>query len=301
MVGGNRMKKRIKRSLGDRIFDIVNTIFMIGMMIIMLYPFWYVAMASFSNSSHLMAHTGILLKPLDFTLDAYRMVAKNPNLISGYLNTILIVGVGTFSSTLVTALGAFVMSRKPFPFKRILMFMMIFTMYFSGGMIPTYILNNNWLHLGNNRLVLILPALVTTYNLIILRTGFEAIPDSLEESAKLDGAKDITILFKIIIPVAMPSIAVIILYYAVGYWNSWFEASIYMTDRSKYPLQVILREILIMNNTAEMGAGEGGNAVAIAESIKYATVMVATVPILCIYPFLQKYFVKGTMIGAVKG
>ena len=295
------MKKSIKRNLGDKIFDIVNTILMIGMIVIMLYPFWYVAMASFSNSSYLMAHTGLLLKPLDFTLDAYRMVAKNPNLISGYLNTILIVGVGTFSSTLVTALGAFVMSRKPFPFKRVLMFMMIFTMYFSGGMIPTYILNNNWLHLGNNRLVLILPALVTTYNLIILRTGFEAIPDSLEESAKLDGAKDITILFKIIIPVAMPSISFIILYYAVGYWNSWFEASIYLTDRSKYPLQVILREILIMNSTSEMGVGEGGDAAAIAESIKYATVMVATVPILCIYPFLQKYFVKGTMIGAVKG
>lgn len=297
----NKRKNRIKRSMGDHIFEICNTMFMIFIIVIMLYPFWYVAMASFSNSNHLMAHTGLLLKPIDFNLDAYRMVAKNPNLLTGYMNTIFVVLVGTCSSTLVTALGAYVMSRQHFPFKRGIMFMMIFTMYFNGGMIPTYIMNNNWLHLGNNRLVLILPALVTTYNLIVMRTGFESIPYSLEESAKLDGAKDITILFKIIIPVALPSMAVIILFYAVSYWNAWFDASIYLTDRSKYPLQVILREILIMNSTSEMGAGEGGDAAAIAESIKYATIMVATVPILMIYPFVQKYFVKGAMVGAVKG
>lgn len=297
----NKQKRRIKKSMGDWIFDIVNTTIMIGIIIIMLYPFWYVAMASFSNSNYLMAHEGLLLKPLKFTLSAYKMVFKNPNIISGYVNTILIVGIGTFCSTLMTALGAYVMSRQPFPFKRVLMFIMVFTMYFSGGMIPTYILNNNWLHLGNNRAVLILPVLVTTYNMVVMRSGFEAIPYSLEESAKIDGANDILILFKIIIPVALPSMAVIILFYAVGYWNSWFQASIYLTDRAKYPLQVILREILIMNSTSEMGVGESGDAAAIAESIKYATIMVATVPILCIYPFIQKYFVKGTMVGAVKG
>lgn len=181
------------------------------------------------------------------------------------------------------------------------MLMMIFTMYFSGGMIPDYILRNNWLHLGNDRLVLILPALVSTYNLIVMRTGFAAIPDSLEESARIDGASEFTILMRIIIPVALPCMAVIILFYAVSYWNSWFEASIYLTDRKKYPLQVILREILIVNSTTEMQVGESGNAQAIGESIKYATIMVATVPILLIYPFLQKYFVKGIMVGAVKG
>ena len=274
---------------------------MLLVIVIMLYPFWYVAMASFSNSNLLVAHKGMLLWPLDFNWDAYRMVAKNPNLLTGYLNTIVIVVVGTLCSTMMTALGAYVMSRKPFPFQKAMMFLMIFTMYFSGGLIPNYILLNNWLHLGNNRLVLILPALVTTYNLIVMRTGFEAIPDSLEESAKIDGAKDLTILLKIIIPVALPSMAVIILFYAVSYWNAWFEASIYLTDRAKYPLQVILREILIINSTSEMTAGESGNAVAIEESIKYATIMVATVPILLIYPFVQKYFVKGVMVGAVKG
>ena len=294
-------KKRRKHRWKDIGFDTVNTIFMILIIVIMLYPFWYVAMASFSNSNQLMAHKGLLLAPLDFNLEAYRMVAKNPNLVSGYTNTILIVVAGTFCSTLMTALGAYVMSRKPFPFQRLMMFMMIFTMYFSGGMIPQYILLNNWLHLRDNRLVLILPALVTTYNLIVMRTGFAAIPDSLEESAKIDGATDFTILFKIIIPVALPSMAVIILFYAVSYWNAWFEASIYLTDRAKYPLQVILREILIINSTAAMEAGESGNSAAIAESIKYATIMVATIPILLIYPFVQKYFVKGVMVGAVKG
>ncbi len=293
--------KRGRRKRNDIIFDAINTIFMILVIVIMLYPLWYVAMASFSDSNHLMAHKGLLLAPLDFNFDAYRMVFKNPNLASGYLNTLLIVVVGTFFSTLMTALGAYVMSRKPFPFQKPMMFLMIFTMYFSGGMIPNYILLNNWLHLGNNRLVLILPALVTTYNLIVMRTGFEAIPDSLEESAKIDGATEVTILFRIIIPVALPSMAVIILFYAVSYWNSWFEASIYLTDRAKYPLQVILREILIVNSTSEMQVGEIGNAVAIGESIKYATIMVATIPILLIYPFVQKYFVKGLMVGAVKG
>lgn len=290
-----------KQSINDRIFNLINTLIMIGIMIVTLYPFWYVAMASFSNSYKLMAHTGLLLLPLDFNLDAYRLVAKNPNLVTGYINTIGIVLIGTVTSTVMTALGAYVMSRKPFPFKRILMFMMIFTMYFSGGLIPSYILCNNWLHLGNNRLVLILPSLVTTYNLIVMRTGFESIPDSLEESAKIDGASDLKILFRIIIPVALPSMAVIILFYAVGYWNAWFEASIYLTDRSKYPLQVILREILIVNSTSGMTAGESGDIEAIGESIKYVTIMVATVPILIVYPFVQKYFVKGAMIGAVKG
>lgn len=290
-----------KQKWSDRIFRIVNTVFMILLMIITLYPFWYVAMASCSDSNVLMAHTGLLLKPLHFNLNAYRMVAKNPNLLSGYTNTILIVVVGTLSSTIMTAIGAYVMSRKPFPFQKAMMLMMIFTMYFSGGMIPDYILRNNWLHLGNNRLVLILPALVSTYNLIVMRTGFAAIPDSLEESARIDGASEFTILMRIIIPVALPCMAVIILFYAVSYWNSWFEASIYLTDRKKYPLQVILREILIVNSTTEMQVGESGNAQAIGESIKYATIMVATVPILLIYPFLQKYFVKGIMVGAVKG
>ena len=291
----------IKRNPGDKVFDIVNSLFMLFIMFITLYPLWYVAMASFSNSNLLLANKGALWLPLDFTIDAYKLVFKNRNLFSGYMNTIFVVVVGTIASTFITAIGAFVMSRKAFPGKRFLMFMMVFTMYFSGGMIPSYLLNNNWLHLGNNRLVLILPVLISTYNLIVMRTGFEAVPDSLEESAKIDGATDFQVLFKIFIPVALPSMAVVILFYAVGYWNSWFNAVIYLKDRSMYPISVIIREILILNSNSEMLIGQTGDVAPIAESIKYATIMVATVPILIVYPYLQKYFVKGTTVGAVKG
>lgn len=290
-----------KKNIKDMIFVMCNTLFLLFLAIIMIYPIWYVAMASLSNSAHLMAHEGLLLWPLDFNISSYKMVAKNPNIITGYVNTILIVAIGTVGSVLFTLMGAYVMSRKPFPFKKFFMIMMVITMYFSGGMIPTFILNNNWLHLGNNRLVLILPSLVATYNLVIMRTGFEAVPDSLEESAKIDGASDFKILFKIMLPVVMPSLAVIALYYAVSYWNSWFNASIYLKERAKFPLQLILREILIQNNVDSMDGGAEGDALAIAESIKYATIMVATIPILLVYPFVQKYFVKGAMLGAIKG
>ena len=290
-----------KRSFGDRAFDIINTIFMLFVIVIMAYPLWYVLMASLSDSNYLAAHRGVLLWPLKFTTEAYKMVFTNPNIISGYSNTILIVVAGTLSNVFFTLMAAYVMSRKPFPGKKIFMIMMVITMYFSGGIIPQYILNNNWLGLGNNRLVLILPGLVATYNMVILRTGLEAIPDSLEESARLDGANEFQILFKIMVPVAKASIAVISLYYAVTHWNAWFNAAIYLRDRAKHPLQLILREILINNDVANMMGGEDASNLAIAESIKYATIMVATVPILCIYPFVQKYFVKGAMIGAVKG
>lgn len=290
-----------KRSLGDRTFDVFNTLFLLFMIVIMLYPLWHVLMASLSDSNYLAAHSGALIWPLKFNIEAYRMVFKNPNIVSGYANTILIVVSGTLSSTFCTLLAAYVMSRKPFPGKKFFMIMMVVTMYFSGGLIPTYILNNNWLHLGNNRLVLVLPALVATYNMVILRTGLEAVPDSLEESARIDGANEFQILFRVVLPVALPALAVVLLYYAVSYWNSWFSAAIYLRDRAKYPLQVILREILINNSTQSMTMGESGDTLAIAESIKYATIMVATVPILCIYPFVQKYFVKGAMVGAVKG
>lgn len=293
------MKRR--RSIGDTIFVLCNTLFLLFMAVIMLYPLWYVAMASLSNSAHLMSHEGLLLLPLDFNIESYRMVAKNPNIITGYANTLLITGAGTIFNVLFTAMGAYVMSRKPFPFKKFFMIMMVITMYISGGMIPSYILNNNWLHLGDNRLVLILPGLVTTYNLVIMRSGLEAVPDSLEESAKIDGASEFQVLFRIMLPVALPALAVITLYYAVSHWNSWFAASIYLRDSSKYPLQLILRSILINNSTGSMTEGVEGDQMAIAESIKYATIMVATIPILLVYPFVQKYFVKGAMIGAVKG
>ena len=290
-----------KHSISDKIFMICNTLFLLFLALIMTYPLWHVAMSSFSDSMRLKAHEGLLLWPLEFSVDAYKMVAKNPNIIPGYANTILIVVTGTLANVFFTALGAYVMSRKPFPFQKFFMILMVLTMYISGGLIPSYILVSKWLHLSNNRLALILPQLVSTFNLVIMRAGFESVPESLEDSAKIDGASDFRILFQIMLPVVKASVAVITLYYAVNHWNAWFDASIYLTDRSKMPLQVILREILIQNDVSEMDNGLDQNAIAIAESIKHAMIMVATVPVLLIYPFVQKYFVKGAMLGAVKG
>ena len=174
-------------------------------------------------------------------------------------------------------------------------------MFFGGGMIPTYIVVYKWLNLGNNIWALILPGLISTYNLTIMRTNFSALPDSLEEAAKIDGANDIVILFKIIIPLSLPIIAVMALFYGVAHWNSWFQAMLYIRDRDMYPLQLILREILLINDASNMGDVGAGNQFFLGESIKYASIIVATVPILFAYPFLQKYFVRGIMSGAVKG
>lgn len=184
--------------------------------------------------------------------------------------------------------------------KNFIMVLMLFTMYFSGGLIPSYITIKS-LGLYNSLLALILPGAISTYNLIIMRTSFQGIPSELEEAAYLDGAGHLSIIWNVILPLSKAIIAVMVLYYGVAHWNSWFGASIYLNDRNKYPLQLILREILLQNDVSNMAGSSGGDEYSIAESIKYAVIIVATAPILCIYPFLQKYFVKGVMIGALKG
>lgn len=221
----------------------------------------------------------------------------------GYLNTIFVVVAGVCLNIAFTSLAAYCLSRKGLYWQKPLMMMMVFTMYFSGGLIPVYLTNTQMYHLTNSYWSLILPGLISTYNLIIMRTSFMALPDSLEESAKLDGAGAIRILISIVIPLSMPVIAVMTLYYAVGHWNAWFDASIYIKTREKFPLQLILREILIINDTNSMtqGSADASDQMAIGATVKYAVIVVSTVPILCVYPFLQKYFQKGVMIGAVKG
>lgn len=291
----------IKKTWGEKIFDVVNVLIMLLLVVICVYPILYVFFASLSDSDKLLAHSGLLLKPLGFNIDAYMKVFKNPDIIRGYGNTIFIVVVGVFLNVFITSLGAYVLSRKDAYLKGILMKLITFTMFFGGGLIPMYLTIKD-LGLLNKIWALIIPGLISTYNLIIMRTSFMAIPDSLEESAKLDGANDFTILFRIILPLSKPVIAVMVLYYGVSHWNSWFSAMVYLRDRTLYPLQLILREILINNSTANMTGTAGiGEAALIGESIKYATIMVATLPILAVYPFLQKYFVKGVMIGALKG
>jgi putative aldouronate transport system permease protein len=291
-----------KRGIGDYIFDTANVIILFFIMIITLYPFTHVLSASLSEARLLDGYSGILLYPKGFSVQAYRLVFKNPNILSGYTNTIIILVAATSLNIVLTSMGAYIVSRNQFAIRRPLMLMIIFTMYFSGGMIPRYLLINNYLKLSNNLLALILPGAISGYNLIVMRTNFESIPVSLEESAKLDGANDFTVLFKIIIPLSKATIAVMVLFYGVAHWNAWFDAVLFIRERHLYPLQLILREILISNSTESMmGSVSGGEQFYMSENIKYATIMVATVPILLIYPFIQKYFVKGVMIGAVKG
>lgn len=291
---------RIKRTMGEKLFNIFNTCIMCLLMFITLYPLWHVAMASISDGSQIISHTGALFKPLGFSLEAYKLVFKNPMVGRGYLNTIFVVVVGVAINILMTSVGAYFLSRKDVFWKKYVMMAIVFTMYFSGGLIPFYFTVKG-LHLDNTLWALIIPGMISTFNLIIMRTAFMAIPDSLEESAKIDGANHFTILFRIVLPLAGPTIAVMILYYGVGHWNAWFNAMIFLRKRELYPLQLILREILIQNSFTDNGLSTGDDALKLAEVMKYAIIMVGTLPILCIYPFLQKYFVKGVMIGAVKG
>ncbi|MFT4107878.1 MAG: carbohydrate ABC transporter permease [Lacrimispora sp.] len=291
---------KVKRSKGERAFSVFNYILLTAIIIICLYPVWYVAAASISNSNLLTQHTGLLLKPAGLSFEAYKKVFQNPMIGKGYLNTLFLLVIGVFLDLVMTSLGAYFLSRKGVMFKRPIMMLIVFTMFFSGGMIPFY-LNLKDLHLTNTLWGLIVPFMISTYNLIILRTSFESIPDSLIEAAQIDGAEHFTILMQIVIPLSKAILAVMVLYYGVSIWNSWFWASAIIRTREMYPLQVILREILMQNDVSSMTAGAGAmDTEAIGMTIKYATIMVATLPILCVYPFLQKHFTKGTMMGAVK-
>ncbi|WP_240416007.1 carbohydrate ABC transporter permease [Paenibacillus periandrae] len=291
----------VKKTVGDYIFDSVNLIILAALAVITAYPFVYVIFASLSSADELTAHSGLLLKPLNLSLAAYKAVLKNPIIYSGYMNTLFIVVVGTAYNIIMTSMGAFVLSRKDFFWRKPITIMIVFTMFFGGGLIPNFLLVKN-LGLMDSLWALIIPGAIGTWNLIIMRTAFQGIPDSLVESAHIDGAHDFIILFKIILPLALPTIAVMVLYYGVGHWNAWFGAMIYLRNRELWPLQLALREILISNSTDEMMSGTvAQDRAAIGETIKYATIMVATLPILAAYPFLQKYFVKGVMVGALKG
>lgn len=294
---------KIKESKSRIAFEIFNTVFMFFMVIITLYPLLYVLFASFSDSAALTRlGGGILLHPLNFTTDAYVKAFKNPSIVSGYMNTLFILVFGVIISLALSSVGAYFLSRKDVFFLKPITILIIFTMWFSGGLIPFYLVVKE-ANLTGSLWSLIIPTAINTYNMIILRTAFASVPTSLEESAFIDGAGHFTILFKIMIPLSKASLAVIALYYGVGYWNGWFNASIFLQGSAeKWPLQLVLRQILIANDTASMTQGVAdGDKEMIGESIKYAVIVIATLPILCVYPFIQKYFVKGVMIGAVKG
>lgn len=291
----------IKRTMGERVFSVINTIVLVAIVFISLYPIWHVIVASFSNNTELLRHRGILLWPVgEPSLDAYNIVFQNPMVTKGYLNTIFVVVVGSFVNIVMTCIAAYVLSRKEFMWRRLLTMMIVITMYFSGGLIPFYFTVRD-LNLDGSLWSLIIPSAINAFNLIILRTSFDGVPESLIESARMDGARHFTVLFKIVVPLCLPSIAVIILYYGVAHWNDWFNAMIFLgTEREKYPLQLILREILLQNTMQDSAAVNTDNRPDIGETVRYALIVVATIPVLFVYPFLQKYFVKGVMVGAVK-
>jgi putative aldouronate transport system permease protein len=222
-------------------------------------------------------------------------------ILIGYKNTLLYLVCGTTLSLFLTSLGAYALSRKNLYGKNFIMMMIAFTMFFGGGMVPTFLLVKN-LHMVDTPFAMFVPIALSSWNLIIMRTSFQAMPESLIESAKIDGANDFIILFKLVLPLSLPIIAVMILYYGVGYWNDYMTPLLYLRAREKYPIQLVLRDILLSNSNNEaMTQGVASDsAFQIGENIKYATIIVSTLPILLVYPFIQKYFVQGVMIGAIK-
>lgn len=289
------------KSRGERIFNGVNIFILLLLTLIFFYPLWHCLMASFSDPGKLLANSGALLWPAGYSLRGYEAVLSNQNILTGYQNTLFYVIVGTSLSMVLTLVGAYALTRQGLMLKKPIMMMIVITMYIGGGMIPDFMVVSK-LGLFDSRWSVILATAITTYNLMVMRTAFLQVPHSLEESAMLDGANDFVILWRILLPVTKATIAVVALFYAVGRWNAWFNASIFLRSRSKYPLQLFLREILIANQTSgNDGVTSEDGMFYLEEVIKYCTIIVSTVPILCIYPFVQKYFVTGVMLGSVKG
>ena len=291
----------MRQSTGERAFSALNIVLLLALVVVTAYPLLYVVFASLSEPSQLVANRGALLRPLGLSLDAYRLVLQNPMIAIGYRNTLFYVVAGTALNLALTCLGAYALSRENVMLKTPIMILIIFTLFFSGGLIPTFLLVGQTLQMQDTVWALIVPTAINTWNLIILKTAFESVPVSLEEAARIDGANDFTILFRVILPLSLPALAVVVLFYAVGHWNAYFNALVYIRSRDLYPLQLVLREILITSNVESMTTSvASGDTFQVGQTIKYATIVVATLPILVIYPFLQKYFVKGALIGAVK-
>ena len=289
------------KTIWDRLFTVANYVLLSLILLLTLYPCWYVVVASMSDPVKLYAGSKFMIWPRGFSMQAYQIIIKHAMLWKSYGNTLIYVSASTVLGLTMTTLGAFVLSRKYLPGKNAMMMMVTITMFFGGGLIPSYLVNVE-LGLVNNRWAMIIPGAISTYNMIMMLTYFRGIPDSLEESARIDGANELVILTRIVIPLSLPVIAVISLYIIVAHWNSYMHATIYLRDRDLFPLQVILREILISgsSNLDQMTSGYDDFA-AYSEAVKYATIIVSTLPVLAIYPFLQRFFVKGVMLGAIKG
>ncbi|WP_144934394.1 carbohydrate ABC transporter permease [Paenibacillus sp. 32O-W] len=293
----------VDHSRGDKVFDFVNTLLLIVLTIVVLYPLVFVLSASIS-SPNAVVKGELWLLPKDITFVGYQRIFENNDIITGYRNTIFYTLLGTAINLVMTTCAAYPLSRRDFKGRNVITAFIVFTMFFSGGLIPVYLLVKN-LGMLNTFWALVIPNAVSVWNIVIMRTFFQSsIPYEIQEAASIDGCNNFQILFRVVLPLSMPIIAVMILFYAVGHWNAFFNALIYLTDRAKYPLQLVLREILIqgqMQDMIDMADDSLAKKVMEVEAIKYAVVVVANLPVLALYPFLQKYFVKGVMIGALKG
>ena len=294
--------KRISKF--DATIEVVNIVFLSIIAVIILYPLIYVLSASFSDAMSVTSGK-MFLWPVDLTLENYEEVFKNKNNVLGFRNSIIIMVSGTVINLLMTILAAYPLSRRDLWGHSVIMKLITFTMFFNGGLIPSYLLIGKTLGLMDNWLSLILPGAISVYNMIIMRTYFmTSVPFELQEAAEIDGCSMFGILARIVLPLSGPVIAVIALYYAVGHWNSYFNALLYITSEDLQPLQLYLRKVLTLNNAQslmQMGADEMARQAMRAETIKYSVIVVSSIPMLIMYPFVQRFFVKGVMIGAIKG
>jgi len=289
---------KIRRSTGEIVFDTFNYIFLSFVIIVCAYPMIYILNSSISDPEQMLVNRTYMLWPEGFSLQGYAQVLTNQKIFTGYMNTLFYVIVGTMFNLLMTSFAAYALSRSDLYGRSLFMKLIVVTMFFGGGMIPSFLLIQN-LGLVDTRLALIIPGAISTFYFIILKTNFEGIPKEMVESAKIDGANDFSILFRIILPVSKAVLAVLTLYYAVDHWNDFMGPLLYLRDQSLYPIQIVLRDILLTNSMESMGPG-ADTGFAFSENLKYATIIVSTLPIMLIYPFIQKYFVKGALLGAVK-
>ncbi|WP_195574300.1 carbohydrate ABC transporter permease [Paenibacillus sp. 1001270B_150601_E10] len=293
----------IDRSLGDRVFNVVNYVLLSLICLIVLYPLLFVLSASVSNPEAVLRGEMWLI-PNGFNMDSYVKIFQNKDILMGYGNTIVYTVAGTALNLVMTVCAAYPLSRRDFAGRGLITGMIVFTMFFSGGLIPTYLLIKN-LSMLDTFWVMIIPNAVSVWNIIIMRTFFQqSIPGEIQEAAMIDGCSHFQTLFRVVLPLSMPIIAVMVLFYAVGHWNAYFNALIYLSSKDKFPLQLILRELLVQSDSGDFIklTSEAGVRLKMSmEGLKYAVLVVANLPMLILYPFLQRYFVKGIMIGALKG
>jgi putative aldouronate transport system permease protein len=292
------------KSLGTRrfsIFDFLNILIMLGVIFMMLYPIYYMAIISISNGAAV-ARGEVGFFPVKITWKAYEIIFSDAPIVNAYRNTIMYTSVGVATNLLLTALCAYPLSRKEFFGRNFFSLFIVFTMFFDGGMIPRYLVVNQ-LGLLDSIWAIVIPTAINVFYMVMMRTFFQAIPEALHESAYIDGASDLVVFWKVVLPLSAPVMATMTLFYAVAHWNSYFPALIYLNDSDLYPIQIILRNIVIQGDVAAQSTETNGvmGTLVVDQNIKYAVVIIAILPILLLYPFLQKYFVKGSMVGSLKG